>query len=454
MSHQYLLHLADGTEYGPIDRSTLEEWHREGRIPADALVWPDGAPEWLPVDEVIASGNAPDPAPPEPSRAPRGREARPSAAAEPPAALEDEEGPETRPPGPAPTPQPPMSAISRGSGWSSRTRTLLLLTGGVLLVVILLATLVAVLRPALARRSAIAAIERHSLADRRLADPSLGFVVDLPPGWMALADDNPYVVTRGARLRLAEPALGAFATAQVEVHPELMGDLDRHLDAVLQAMRPAQPSLREEGRSDVQLGRGQGRMARTRWEDGTESFQGATVAWRDGYEYYWLNAWAPVEAGEDFSAAVEELVRSVTPSGAVAARVDEAEERLEMEVPELSPQALRLLIGERMSRGEGLDRVPIDALREVSRGLEALSPAEAREMGEIYGKIWAPVKEAERRRLAAVLDRVKDGRPVAPSDVQALREVVKTGVVELPPEDRERLQELSGRALEKSILLR
>jgi hypothetical protein len=450
MTDQYLLHFPDGTEYGPIDRNTLETWHREGRIPGDALVWPDGAPEWLSIEQVLSSRVSAGAAATGPAPAVGGGEAKSARGPEAPSEPEDEEGPDTLPPAPS----PPMPALSRGSGMSSRTRTLVLLTGGVLLVVVLLAALVAVLRPALARRNAIAAIERHSLADRRLADPSLGFVVDLPPGWVALADDNPYVVTRGARLRLAEPALGAFGAVQVEVHPELMGDLDRQLDAVLQAMRPGQPSMREEGRSDVQLGRGQGRMARTRWEDGTEAFQGATVVWRDGYEYYWLNAWAPVEAGEDFFTAFEELVRSVTPSGAVAARVDEAAERLEMEVPELSPQALRLLIGERMSRGESLDRVPIDALREVSRGLEALNPAEAREMGEIYGKIWAPVKEAERRRLAAVLERIKAGRPVAAEDVRALREVVKTGVVELPPEERNRLQELSGRALEKSLLLR
>jgi hypothetical protein len=446
MTEQYLLHFPDGTEYGPIDRHTLEEWHREGRIPTDALVWPDGAPDWLSVEQVLSSGPSPVATADE---AVDGDTAGAGDSGEP-AETEDDEGPETLPPAAS----PPMPALSRGSGMSSRTRALILLTGGVLIVVVLLGALVAVLRPALARRSAIAAIERQALPDRRLADPSLGFVIDLPPGWVALRDDNPYVVTRGARLRLAHPTLGVFAAVQAAVHPELMGDLDRQLDAVLQARRPTEPSLQERGRSDIQLGRGQGRMVRTRWEDGTEVLQGATVAWRDGYEYYWLRAWAPVEVGGDFAAAFEELARAITPSGAVAARVEEAAERLEMEVPELSPQALRLFIGERMSEEQSLERVPIDALREVSRGLEALSPAEAREMGEIYGKIWAPVKEAERRRLAAVLERIKAGQPVAAADARALREVVKTGVVELPPEDRERLQALSGRALEKALLLR
>ena len=143
-------------------------------------------------------------------------------------------------------------------------------------------------------------------------------MVDLPSGWVALRDDNPFVVTRGARLRVAHPALGAFGAVRSESHPELMGDLDRHLDAVLQQRRPSQPSLREvERRRRSQLGRGRGRLVRTTWEEGLESFQGATVAWVDGYDYYWLQAWAPVAAGAEFRPRSTELARAIAPSGAV-----------------------------------------------------------------------------------------------------------------------------------------
>jgi len=55
-----------------------------------------------------------------------------------------------------------------------------------------------------------------------------------------------------------------------------------------------------------------------------------------------------------------------------------------------------------------------------------------------------------RRELAEV----KAGRPVAPEDAQALRDAVRTGVHALPEADRARLQELSGRAVRKSLLLR
>jgi hypothetical protein len=74
-------------------------------------------------------------------------------------------------------------------------------------------------------------------------------------------------------------------------------------------------------------------------------------------------------------------------------------------------------------------------------------------MRTIYQQVWAPVPEAERVRLAALLGEIKAGRPVRSEDVAALRAVVQAGVLSLPPEQRARLQELSDRAVRKSILL-
>jgi len=74
-------------------------------------------------------------------------------------------------------------------------------------------------------------------------------------------------------------------------------------------------------------------------------------------------------------------------------------------------------------------------------------------MRAIYQQIWAPVPEEERVRLAGLLNEVKAGRPVAPADAQALRDAVRTGVHALPEAERARLQELSGRAVRKSLLL-
>jgi hypothetical protein len=322
---------------------------------------------------------------------------------------------------------------------------------GVAVVVAVLAGLVAVLRPYVAKRRAIAAVERHALADRRVEDA--GLVVELPASWSALRADNPFVARPSARLVLAQPAVGAFGAVSVAVRPRQMDDLDAHLDELLQERLPRVPSQKEGERRDVQLGKGNGRLVRTTWEDGLVPMQGALVAWADGYDLFSLEAWAPAASGDAFVTETDALVRGIAPRGTNAARIEEGVERVAVQVPELSRDALRLLVAERMSQGRGLEDVPSAALRMVSRGLDALGAAEAAEMRTIYQQVWAPVPEAQRVRLAFLMNEIKAGRPVAAEDVLGLRTAVQAGVLALPAEQRARLQELSGRAVRQSLLL-
>ena len=445
MSDHYLLHLPDGTEYGPIDRATLLAWRVEGRLPADTLVWPDGAPQWLSVDEALALAAAAAPVVAASSAAagPRLRPTRPMAPATPAA-----DRPDTRPVAPAPRAvSPPPSPARRASS------RLLLLAAGLLVLLAGIVALWVLARPWIEKRRAIAAVERYATQDRRVEDREAGLVIDLPPGWMALRKDNPLVDAPQARIVLAQPAIRVFATITMAARPREMDALDTHLDGWLQSRLPRQPSTKEESRDDVQLGKGRGRLLRTTWDDGLAPMQGAAVAWADGYEIFSLEAWAPATQGPAFASALDALCRGVSPTGLVDQRVREAVERLSLEVPELSQDALRLLVAERMSQGQPLDDVPAAALRAVSRGLDALAPREANEMRAIYQQVWAPVPEAKRAGLAALLVEIKAGRPVPPADVTALREALKTGVLALPAEPRARLQELSGRAVRKSQLL-
>jgi hypothetical protein len=455
MANQYLLHLPDGTEYGPVDRATLEAWAREGRLPAETLVWPEGAPEWMALDQALA---APAPAP-----APATAAARPASAAAPssrPVSASPPEAadarPETLPSMRAPAfdgKVPHVARNRRGAPAPAVPRTLVLAGVGVAVVVAVLAGLWAVLRPYVARRRAIAEVQRYALADRRVEDTALGLVVELPAGWLALRADQPFFSRPGSRLGLAQPAARVFGAVSVASRPRQMDDLDAHLDELLQQRLPRVPSQKERGRSDVQLGKGRGRLVRTTWDDGLAPMQGATVAWADGYEIFSLDAWAPASSGDAFASEVDALCRGISPKGTIAARIDEGVERLAVEVPELSRDALRLLVAERMSEGRGLEDVPSAALRAVSRGLDALATAEADEMRTIYQLVWAPVPEAERVRLASLMNAIKAGRPVSGEDLLALRTAVKTGVLALPEEQRARLQELSGRAVRQSLLL-
>jgi len=470
MSSQYLIHLPDGTEYGPVDRATLEAWSREGRLPAEALVWPEGAPEWMTQEEALAAlapasahpGSEPGPVAAGPTSPPP---AKPMDDRTQPAGPKDDR---TQPPGPMddrtqPLAAPrerlggkaPRGARPRPSGPPAAAfpRGLVLAAVGVAVVVAVLAGLWAVLRPFLAKRQATAAVQRYALPERRVEEPQAGLVVELPAGWVALREDNPFVSRPGARLRLARPAAGAFGAVSVAVRPRQMDDLDAHLDELLQERLPRMPSQKVGERSDVQLGRGRGRQVRTTWEDGLVPMQGAIVAWADGYDLFSLEAWAPASAGDAFAGELDALGRGIAPKGQVAARIDEAVERLAVDVPELSRDALRLLVAERMSQGRGLEDLPSSALRMVSRGLDALAAAEAAEMRTIYQQVWSPVPEGERVRLAGLMNEIKAGRPVRGEDVLALRTAVNTGVLALPEEQRARLQALSGRAVRQSLLL-
>jgi hypothetical protein len=458
MPNQYLIHLPDGTEYGPVDRATFEAWSREGRLPAETLVWPEGAPEWLSLQKALATPKAagraaPSPATPSAAASSAAAATRPVSARPAVAPPPEDDHPETLPSLRVPAFGARRRARGGAGGLLGAWRPLAMALVGVVVVLAILAGLWAVLRPFVAKRRAIAAVQRYALADRRVEDKEAGLLIDLPTGWMALRPDNPFVVRPATRLFLAQPAASAFGAISVAVRPRQMDDLDAHLDELLQERLPRLPSQREAGRSDVQLGKGRGRLVRTTWDDGLTPMQGATVAWADGYDLFSLDAWAPASAGEAFAAQVDALCRGFAPKGQVATHIDEAVERLAVEVPELSRDALRLLVAERLSEGRGLEDVPSAALRAVSRGLDALGVAEAAEMRGIYQQVWEPVPEEERVRLASLMNEIKAGRPVRDEDVVALRAAVKAGVLALPEEQRARLQTLSGRAVRQSLLL-
>ena len=438
MPRNYLVHLPDGTEYGPVDQATLVSWQAQGRLPEETLVWPEGAPEWLPVTAVLSptTGAAPRPTPA--GGVPRATPAGGVPRATVPVARPTSTGPIPRARRErTPFPVPPWRFLAVAGALA-----------GVLALLIFLGWLA---RPWVARRVRIVAIQRQALPDRRLEDATLGLAVDLPPGWVALRTQNPYLDAPQARLRLAQPRLAAFATVAVAVRPRLMHAADAHLDELLQARIASRPSSRETGRAEVTLGRGRGRMVRTAWDDGLVPMQGATVAWADGYELFSLDAWAPAAEGPAFAREVEALCRGVLTRGLVDQRIEDAVDRISLEVPELSHEALRLLVAERLSDNRPLDDVPQAALRMVSRGLDALAPQEAQEMRAIYQQVWAPVPEAQRDRLAALMSDVKAGRELPTPDVQQLRDALKTGVLALPPAERDRLQELSARAVRKAL---
>ena len=449
MAGVYTVRLPDGTEYGPVDLATLVAWRREGRLVDGTLVWPDGSPDWLPVEvalpeETITLGATPAPSvkldemgtrPFPPQAAPASTPTLPSAASAP--------RPSRRP---AARPAPSRSARSEAAS-SKVPRALLLVAAGVLLVAVLLGALFAALSPRIAKRRALADIQAQALPDRRFADNTLGVNVEVPQGWLILRPDTRLVPPSDAKLILVEPTIPAFATLRMEPRPRLVAAEDAYLDGLVETWSVYRPKLKVLERGTVRLAKGQARLLRASWEEGGEPTLGSTLAFHDGWNYFSLQAWAPAAGADAFASEFQALARAISPTGDLESRVEEATRQVELEAPELSRNAVRLLVQARMSAGAPTEDLPETSLRVVTRGLNALSVPETEEVGLIYTQVWGPLPEAERKRLGRYLAEVKAGRAVAVEESQPLRQLVKAGILSLPEETRARLKVLNEKAI-------
>ncbi len=171
----------------------------------------------------------------------------------------------------------------------------------------------------------------------------------------------------------------------------------------------------------------------------------------DAWNYYILEASSPTAVGDAFTSGLEALARGILPSGKLESAVAEATMRVGLESPELSRAAVRLLVQDRMNRGQPTDDLPATSLQLVSRGLPALASTERDELGQFYGQVWGPLPEADRRRLGRYLEDVKAGRLVAAEDAQPLRQLIKEGVLALPEESRARMQSLNEKAVRAGL---
>jgi hypothetical protein len=457
MTGYYTVRLPDGTEYGPVDVETLVAWRREGRLVEGTLVWPDGSPEWLPVAAVLPEETMAlhlTPAAPRPPGDTGPPPSAPHAATARPATAQPAPGPGTLPyaagaPRPArragARPASPRSA--RGSASPKVPRALLLVAAGLLLVAVLLGALFAALSPWIARRRALADIQAQATPDRRFADNILGVTLDVPQGWLILRPDNRLVPPSDAKLVLVEPTIPAFATLRMEPRPRLIAAEDVYLDGLVESWSVYRPKLKVIERGTERLAKGQGRLLRATWEEGGEPTVGSTVAFHDGWNYFSLQGWAPAVGADAFAAAFQALAHGLSPTGDLEARVEEAMRQVEVEAPELSRNAVRLLVQARMSVGAPTEDLPETSLRVVTRGLNALSVAETEEVGLLYSQVWGPLPEAERKRLGRYLAEVKAGRPVAVEESQPLRQLVKAGVLSLPEGAQVRLRALNEKAI-------
>ena len=117
------------------------------------------------------------------------------------------------------------------------------------------------------------------------------------------------------------------------------------------------------------------------------------------------------------------------------------------ESPHLTARAVEAL----MTRSAAGVLDPAETFRrayfQAGRGLASLSAGEAREFRALNSALYASLSGSERARLGAYLERVRAQRPTTPPEDAGMCRLVRTGVLRLPAQQRDRLRTLFEKAI-------
>ena len=310
------------------------------------------------------------------------------------------------------------------------------------------------LSPTLEKERAGARTAAEALPERRFSDDGLGFALDLPEGWLLLRSDSTLFVAPQSRARFAHARASAQAALHFESIPPGVISLDAFIDSVVDLRRPLVSDYREVGRVEVAQGGRPARRLQASWlEHGAEQ-RVTVVATRDAWAYVALAVWGPARGGAPVQDAIDALLRGLQLSGVLTSRLKAAADVVEPDLPELSRSSLELILRDRLGSGGAPDEAADAAVRAVSQGLAALSPAEAQELQQIYALVYDPMPEESRQRLAAWQREVRAGRRVAAEEAQPLRLLLKDALLALPEEARLRLQALNEKSIGAAYALR
>jgi hypothetical protein len=289
-------------------------------------------------------------------------------------------------------------------------------------------------------------IREAGTSSGRFSDPTLGVELDLPQGWLVLKPESGVITAPAeARVTFAHPRQQAFGYLLTASAPDGIVTLDSWLDGVMAERQKAHAGLKEEGRAEVAVGRLTGWRATAAFGAGTTTHRQTATVWRDGWVYYALVAWAPESAGAN---DLEALTTGVATTGALAQNLQQAVQKVTLEVPALTPAAAELL----MARSEAKVLEPDQAFR---RSFDALANAlptwkggEAQEMGNLLAACYRTLTGRDRTRLAAYVEKVQKHQHTTPQEDRLILQLMKTAVLRLTAPQRARLQALYQKAVE------
>jgi hypothetical protein len=142
-------------------------------------------------------------------------------------------------------------------------------------------------------------------------------------------------------------------------------------------------------------------------------------------------------AGAGTAAAVDPVRR----------RHQEAMQAATAELPHLRTDTIELVMASSAAGVLDAPEVFRRSYEAAGRGLAALSPAEARELGALNNALSGALSARERAQLADYIERVRGKRPTSPAEDAEMSRLVRRATAAMAPARRARLQELLGKAV-------
>jgi hypothetical protein len=297
-------------------------------------------------------------------------------------------------------------------------------------------------------------LRESTSSDRRFADDSVGVSIDVPRGWVILQPGNPLVTAPPeARVTVAHPRSGGFGFLTAESSPAGIASIDQYLDRVWAARQKEQPSLKQTGRTDLNVGNQPAKRLLGSFDAEGRRFQEWVTVWRDGWVYFSLVSWLP-EGAPRAERDTEALVQGVTTQGDFAVRLQTALVNVTMEVPQLTPDAAEMLMGSSEAKVLEPDQAFRRSIEALSRALPSLSKKDSQELGQITTATYAALLPRDRASLLAYVAGVRDRQATTSAQDKDATQIMKSAVLRLSPARRARLQEIYQQAIQSQMALR
>jgi hypothetical protein len=282
-------------------------------------------------------------------------------------------------------------------------------------------------------------------------DAAAGISVSVPEGWAILEEQSPLVMADAARITLGDRKVGAVAMLFEEDNGGRFMSIDHYLDHLLALRQEGLDTLVELGRSDVQVGKAEGRKMLFRWTSHGRHFEGFSTAWQDGDRIFSFSGWSTRSLATAAQERFAQLEAAVSFEAPIATHLKETIDRVTADCAFLSPKAIEAMI-ESMPASAPSYLYFRRGYQWASKGVQ-LGGENPRELGDLMAKVFSSLPPRDRHRLTAYLERIRTGGKSSQQEDAQMNRQMSAAIGKLPQADQDRLRELVAGAILMGRLL-